>query len=89
MGLKGKVIPDITTDVDVILLVGSNPEEAHPVIGIQIRQAVMRGTRLIVVDPRKIALSEKADLRLMLKPGTKCGLRERHDQYHHFRGAGG
>ena len=83
MGLKGKVIPDITTDVDVILLVGSNPEEAHPVIGIQIRQAVMRGTRLIVVDPRKIALSEKADLRL------KCGLRERHDQYHHFRGAGG
>ena len=56
--------------MDVILLVGSTPEEAHPVIGMQIRQAVMRGTRLIVVDPRKIALSEKADLHLMLKPGT-------------------
>ena len=69
-GAMTNPISDITTDVDVILLVGSNPEEAHPVIGMQIRQAVMRGTRLIVVDPRKIALSEKADLHLMLKPGT-------------------
>ena len=33
-------IDDITQDADVIMLVGSNPEEAHPVLGMQIRRAV-------------------------------------------------
>ena len=52
------------------MLVGSNPEHAHPVIGMQIRQAVANGTRLIVVDPREIDLAKKADIHLKLKPGT-------------------
>lgn len=69
-GAMTNPISDITNDVDVIMLVGSNPEEAHPVIGMQIRQAVERGTRLIVVDPRDIGLSKKADIHLKLKPGT-------------------
>lgn len=69
-GAMTNPIEDITHDVDVIMLVGSNPEEAHPVIGMQIRQAVERGTRLIVVDPREIGLSKKADIHLKLKPGT-------------------
>ncbi len=69
-GAMTNPIEDITNDVDVILLVGSNPEEAHPVIGMQIRQAVARGTRLIVVDPRDIGLSKSADIHLKLKPGT-------------------
>ncbi|MGN0513159.1 MAG: formate dehydrogenase subunit alpha [Lachnospiraceae bacterium] len=69
-GAMTNPIADITNDVDVILLVGSNPEEAHPVIGMQIRQAVERGTRLIVVDPRDIGLSKSADIHLKLKPGT-------------------
>lgn len=69
-GAMTNPISDITNDVDTILLVGSNPEEAHPVIGMQIRQAVERGTRLIVVDPRDIGLSKKADIHLKIKPGT-------------------
>lgn len=69
-GAMTNPIADITEDVDVILLVGSNPEEAHPVVGMQIRQAVARGTRLIVVDPRDIGLSAQADIHLKLKPGT-------------------
>lgn len=69
-GAMTNPIADITNDVDTILLVGSNPEEAHPVIGMQIRQAVERGTRLIVVDPRDIGLSKKADIHLKIKPGT-------------------
>jgi formate dehydrogenase major subunit len=69
-GAMTNPIADITNDVDVIMLVGSNPEEAHPVIGMQIRQAVERGTRLIVVDPRDIGLSKVADIHLKLKPGT-------------------
>lgn len=69
-GAMTNPIGDITGDVDVIMLVGSNPEEAHPVVGMQIRQAVARGTRLIVVDPRDIGLSGQADIHLKLKPGT-------------------
>lgn len=69
-GAMTNTIEDITTKSDVILLCGSNPEEAHPVIGMQIREAVARGTKLIVVDPRDIGLSKVADIHLKLKPGT-------------------
>ncbi len=69
-GAMTNPIYDITHDVDCILLVGSNPEEAHPVIGMQIRQAVQNGTRLIVVDPRDIGLTQYADIHLKLRPGT-------------------
>lgn len=63
-------IYDITRESDVIMLVGSNPEHAHPVIGMQVRQAVARGAKLIVVDPRDIDLASKATVHLKLKPGT-------------------
>ncbi|MCR5488329.1 MAG: formate dehydrogenase subunit alpha [Lachnospiraceae bacterium] len=69
-GAMTNPIYDITHDVNVILLVGSNPEEAHPVVGMQIRQAVKRGTRLIVADPRDIGLTKHADIHLKLRPGT-------------------
>jgi len=69
-GAMTNPIKDITRDVDVILLVGSNPVEAHPVVGSQIRQAVSRGTKLIVVDPRKIDLTEGAEIHLQIRPGT-------------------
>ena len=63
-------IADITTQSDVIVLVGSNPEEAHPVLGMQIRKAVETGTKLILVDPRDIGLAKHADIHLKLNPGT-------------------
>lgn len=69
-GAMTNPIFDITNDVDCILLIGSNPEEAHPVVGMQIRKAVMNGTRLIVVDPRNIGLTKYADIHLKLRPGT-------------------
>ena len=69
-GAMTNPIGDITEDVDAILLIGSNPEEAHPVVGMQIRQAVERGTKLIVVDPRDIGLTRSADIHIKLKPGT-------------------
>ncbi len=69
-GAMTNPIHDITHDVDCILLVGSNPEEAHPVVGMQIRRAVKDGTRLIVVDPREIGLAKQADIHLKIRPGT-------------------
>ena len=69
-GAMTNPIDDICRNAQVILLVGSNPEEAHPVIGMQIREAVRRGTKLIVVDPRNIGLTRAADIHLKLRPGT-------------------
>ena len=69
-GAMTNSIEDVTRKADVIMLVGSNPEEAHPVIGMQIRAAVERGCRLIVADPRDIGLAAQADIHLKLRPGT-------------------
>ena len=69
-GAMTNPIEDITRKPDLIMLVGSNPEEAHPVVGMQIRQAVKRGCKLIVADPREINLAKSADVHLKLKPGT-------------------
>ncbi len=63
-------ISDITTESDLIMIVGSNPEEAHPVLGMQVRAAVESGTKLILVDPRDIGLAKHADVHLKLRPGT-------------------
>ena len=63
-------IADITQDSDVIMIVGSNSEEAHPVLGMQLRAAVARGAKLIVADPRDIDLAAQADVHLKLRPGT-------------------
>ncbi len=69
-GAMTNSIEDVTREADAIMLVGSNPEEAHPVVGMQLRAAVDRGCRLIVVDPRDIGLAAHADIHLKLRPGT-------------------
>lgn len=69
-GAMTNPISDITSGVDCIMLIGSNPEEAHPIVGLKIREAVQSGTRLIVVDPREIGLCQDADIHLKIKPGT-------------------
>ena len=67
-------IADITQDSDVIMIVGSNSEEAHPVLGMQLRAAVRRGAKLIVADPRDIGLAGQANIHLKLRPGTNVAL---------------
>ncbi len=57
-----------------IVLAGANPTEAHPVVGARIKQAVLRGAGLIVIDPRRIELAAFADLHLALRPGTNVAL---------------
>lgn len=69
-GAMTNPISDICENAEVVMLVGSNPEEAHPVIGMQLRAALRRGMKLIVVDPRDIGLSKSADIHLKLRPGT-------------------
>jgi formate dehydrogenase major subunit len=57
-----------------ILVCGANPTENHPIIGARIKQAALRGSHLIVIDPRKIELAQYATLHLQLRPGTNIPL---------------
>ena len=59
---------------EVILLVGANSTEAHPVTGYRIKQAVKDGAKLIVIDPRKIELERYADLWLRIRPGSDVAM---------------
>ncbi len=57
-------------EADVLLVTGSNTTETHPVIGMLLRnRSRFHGAKIIVVDPRKIDLTEEADLFLQPKPG--------------------
>ena len=57
-----------------LMVVGSDPSSNHPVIAVRLRQAVSRGTRLIVVNPKRIELCDQADLWLQQRPGTDVTL---------------
>ena len=56
---------------DVFIVTGSNTSENHPIIALQMKEAVRKnGAKMIVVDPRRIELVDFAELWLPLKPGT-------------------
>ncbi|MEW6679598.1 MAG: formate dehydrogenase subunit alpha, partial [bacterium] len=55
---------------DCIIVIGSNTTEAHPIVGLKIKEAIRQGAKLIVIDPRKIELVELANIWLRQKPGT-------------------
>ncbi len=58
-----------------IFVIGSNTTEAHPVIGLKIKEAVVKnGATLIVADPRGIDLVRYAKLHLAQKPGSDVAL---------------
>jgi len=61
-------------DTEVIFVTGSNTTEAHPVIGANIRQAWLRGAKIIVADPRRIGLVDNAEIFLQIRPGTNIAL---------------
>ena len=61
-------------DADCIFTTGSNTAEAHPVIGYEVIRAVKRGANLVIVDPRRIPLTDHATLFLQIRPGTDMAL---------------
>lgn len=61
-------------DADAIFITGSNTTESHPVIGAKVKQAINRGAKLIVADPREIELAKDADVFFQIKPGTSIAL---------------
>ena len=61
-------------DNQVLLVIGSNTTETHPVIAVRMRRAVKKGAKLIVADPRRIDLVGDSALWLRQKPGTDGAL---------------
>ena len=65
-------------DADVIVVMGANPTEAHPVFGSRLKRRLREGARLIVIDPRRIELVGaphiKSDFHLPVRPGANVAL---------------
>ncbi len=63
---------------DVVLLIGANPTDGHPVFGSRLKKRLRAGAKLIVADPRRIDLVKsphiKAAYHLPLKPGTNVAM---------------
>ena len=69
---------DSILQADVILVVGANPTEGHPVFGSLMKRRIRKGAKLIVLDPRQTESVKsphlKADVHLPLRPGTNVAV---------------
>ena len=65
-------------EADVIMVIGANPTDAHPVFGSRMKRRLREGARLIVLDPRRIDLVRsphiESDFHLQLQPGTNVAI---------------
>lgn len=59
---------------DVFLVIGANMADCHPILFLRLLDRVKAGAKLIVVDPRRTATAEKADLFLQVRSGTDIAL---------------
>ncbi len=63
---------------DVIVVIGANPTDAHPVFAARMKRRLRQGAKLIVVDPRRIDLVRSPHIQaahhLQLKPGTNVAV---------------
>lgn len=73
-GAMSNSMHDIAQHAKAILVIGSNTTEQHPVFGAMLRQAALRGTKIIVADPRRIDITDFATLHLRQRPGTDVAL---------------
>jgi len=63
---------------DVVLVIGANPTDGHPVFGSRLKKRLRQGAKLIVIDPRRIDLVKSPHIRaahhLALRPGTNVAV---------------
>ena len=59
---------------DVFFVIGANMADCHPILFLRMMDRVKAGAKLIVVDPRRTATADKADLFLQIAPGriSRC-----------------
>ncbi len=59
---------------DLFFVIGSNMADCHPILFLRMMERVKAGAKLIVVDPRRNATADKANLFMQIKPGTDLAL---------------
>lgn len=59
---------------DLFFVIGANMADCHPILFLRMMDRVKAGARLIVVDPRRTATADKADLFLQVRAGTDLAL---------------
>ena len=69
---------DSVEDSDVMLVIGANPTDGHPVFASRMKKRLRAGAKLIVIDPRRIDMVRSphiaADFHLPLRPGTNVAV---------------
>ncbi|WP_047308330.1 formate dehydrogenase subunit alpha [Rhodopseudomonas palustris] len=69
---------DSVEHADVVMIIGANPTDGHPVFASRLKKRLRQGARLIVIDPRRIDLVRSAHIEaaqhLPLKPGTNVAV---------------
>ena len=69
---------DSVLEADVILVIGANPTDGHPVFASRMKKRLRQGAKLIVIDPRRIDLVRtphvEAQYHLPLRPGTNVAM---------------
>ena len=76
-GLKSGAVSapfNAATVADCIIVIGARPTENHPVAATYLKRAAKRGSKLIVMDPRKQGLTKYADHHLQFKAGTDVAM---------------
>ncbi|MER7281936.1 bifunctional nitrate reductase/sulfite reductase flavoprotein subunit alpha [Dactylosporangium sp. NPDC000244] len=59
---------------DLFFVTGSNMADCHPILYLRMMDRIKAGAKLIVVDPRRTATADRADLFLQVRPGTDLAL---------------
>jgi len=72
-GAVSNQVSDVA-EAEVIVVIGANPTENHPVAATFMKNAARAGKTLIVMDPRRMPLSPFADYFLQFKPDTDVAL---------------
>jgi formate dehydrogenase (NADP+) alpha subunit len=72
-GFPTNTLEDIDK-AEILLLMGSNTTEAHPIIANRMKKAAKAGLKIIVIDPRKIEMTKVAHRHLQIKIGTDIAL---------------
>jgi formate dehydrogenase major subunit len=69
---------DSVREADVVMVIGANPTDGHPVFASHLKKRLRQGAKLIVIDPRRIDLVKsphiQAQYHLPLKPGTNVAM---------------
>ncbi|WP_172328760.1 formate dehydrogenase subunit alpha [Mangrovicoccus sp. HB161399] len=69
---------DSVEHTDVVIVIGANPTDGHPVFASRLKKRLRQGAKLIVIDPRRIDLVKSAHIRaahhLPLRPGTNVAV---------------